>query len=336
MQMPGKVYGALSRYGHNGQERSTELNKNSYTAEYWQYDSRIVRRWNVDPKPNISLSPYNAFEGNPIFNRDPLGDTSYPTPDGGTLNILGDKAETFDGKAHKAGNSSTTVQPAAGTLQSFTSGSQRFVATFGATTGKFLGYYNAKNLNQSFGSYIADLREQGLEMLKAEEAVSEFERMGIWDRDLTDDQAKRRLIGFGLGGTLPNAIIKPLTIATAVNKVTNSTVGRSVAEFVNLFKPIDDLDFTKTLYRGLTGFEEGKTVIHLTDDAAVAATYAQKGYEVMKYQMTQFSLKSLEFSKDLRYATGIHGPTGKVSTEYIFEGKKLVEAINSIAKPLNQ
>ncbi len=49
------------------------------TAEFWQYDARIGRRWNVDPKPNVSISPYAAFENNGIFNSDPLGDTTRPT-----------------------------------------------------------------------------------------------------------------------------------------------------------------------------------------------------------------------------------------------------------------
>ncbi len=51
MTMPGRNYKAGSgyRFGFNGQERSTEINDNSFTAEFWQYDARIGRRWNVDP-----------------------------------------------------------------------------------------------------------------------------------------------------------------------------------------------------------------------------------------------------------------------------------------------
>jgi hypothetical protein len=42
---------------------------------YWEYDSRIGRRWNVDPKPNPSISNYATFANNPIWFSDPLGDT---------------------------------------------------------------------------------------------------------------------------------------------------------------------------------------------------------------------------------------------------------------------
>src|SRR5690606_18721571 len=39
------------KYGFNGQEKDNEVygDGNSYTAEFWQYDPRLGRRWNVDP-----------------------------------------------------------------------------------------------------------------------------------------------------------------------------------------------------------------------------------------------------------------------------------------------
>ena len=79
MLMPGRKYQASAtsnyRYSINGQEKSDELNENLTTALYWEYDSRIGRRWNGDPKPNTAISPYATFENNPIFNTDPLGDS---------------------------------------------------------------------------------------------------------------------------------------------------------------------------------------------------------------------------------------------------------------------
>ena len=46
---------------------------NSYTAEYWQYDSRLGRRWNVDPVIKYHESSYAAFANNPIWFIDPSG-----------------------------------------------------------------------------------------------------------------------------------------------------------------------------------------------------------------------------------------------------------------------
>jgi RHS repeat-associated protein len=64
------------RYGFNRQEKSDEIKGegNSYTAEFWEYDPRIGRRWNLDPKPFVGISDYATLGNNPIFNVDPKGD----------------------------------------------------------------------------------------------------------------------------------------------------------------------------------------------------------------------------------------------------------------------
>ena len=75
--MPGRKYYAGSgyRYGFNGQEKSDEIGEGFTTAEFWEYDSRIGRRWNLDPKPTIGRSEYETFFNNPIFFIDINGDT---------------------------------------------------------------------------------------------------------------------------------------------------------------------------------------------------------------------------------------------------------------------
>jgi RHS repeat-associated protein len=71
-------------YGFNGQEKDDEVagSGNSYTAEYWEYDSRLGRRWNLDPISIASTSEYVCLEDNPIWFNDPDGDR----PDVTTLN----------------------------------------------------------------------------------------------------------------------------------------------------------------------------------------------------------------------------------------------------------
>ncbi len=94
-----KTYQAGSfghKYGFNTQEKDDEPKRsgtredhlrtktteqiygegNSTTAEYWQYDSRLGRRWNVDPRPNLSISSYACFGNNPIAFSDIDGDTA--------------------------------------------------------------------------------------------------------------------------------------------------------------------------------------------------------------------------------------------------------------------
>jgi hypothetical protein len=75
--LPGRNYSSDSyRYGLNGQEKDDEIygsTGTSYTAEFWQYDPRIARRWNIDPVIKEWESPYAAFANNPIFLIDPNG-----------------------------------------------------------------------------------------------------------------------------------------------------------------------------------------------------------------------------------------------------------------------
>jgi hypothetical protein len=78
MLMPGRSYNSAEyRYGFNGQEKDDEVygSGNINTAEFWQYDTRLGRRWNVDPKPVVGLSQYSAFANNPVLYNDIKGDT---------------------------------------------------------------------------------------------------------------------------------------------------------------------------------------------------------------------------------------------------------------------
>ena len=82
------------RFGFNTQEKSTELGEDTYTAEFWQYDSKIARRWNNDPRPNTSISVYAAFAGNPIWFSDHLGDTTrYYNSSGEKIGQINDELE---------------------------------------------------------------------------------------------------------------------------------------------------------------------------------------------------------------------------------------------------
>ena len=78
MMQPGRTFegSADYRFGFNGMEKDDEIvgSGNIYTAEYWQYDSRLGRRWNQDPKILIGVSPYSVNGGNPIYYVDPQGD----------------------------------------------------------------------------------------------------------------------------------------------------------------------------------------------------------------------------------------------------------------------
>ncbi len=76
MIQPGRNFNSSEyRFGFNGQEKDDEISGvgNSYTAEFWQYDARLGRRWNIDPVDKAWMSSYHAFSNKPIFNVDPNG-----------------------------------------------------------------------------------------------------------------------------------------------------------------------------------------------------------------------------------------------------------------------
>ena len=78
--LPGRNYSSNTyRFGFNGQEKDDEIYGapgTSYTAEFWQYDPRTVRRWNLDPIVKHWESPYACFNGNPIVRIDPRGNNA--------------------------------------------------------------------------------------------------------------------------------------------------------------------------------------------------------------------------------------------------------------------
>ncbi len=83
--LPGLQYNYIDdgdtskyRFGFNTQERDDEIagEGNSYTAEFWQYDGRLGKRFNVDPIFKEYESPYTALGNNPIWFVDVFGDDS--------------------------------------------------------------------------------------------------------------------------------------------------------------------------------------------------------------------------------------------------------------------
>jgi RHS repeat-associated protein len=96
MEMVGRTFSASNayRYGFNGQEKDDEIkgSGNNYNAEYWEYDSRLGRRWNRDPIVKVSESPYMTFGNNPILLRDPNG--------ADTINMV--RKTTFDARKYQA------------------------------------------------------------------------------------------------------------------------------------------------------------------------------------------------------------------------------------------
>ncbi|MES2477741.1 MAG: hypothetical protein V4561_01550 [Bacteroidota bacterium] len=80
MMMPGRnTEYSWSRMGFNGQAKDDEVygKGNLNTAKFWEMDTRIIRRWNLDPVDQISISNYAVNSNNPIHICDPDGDCPF-------------------------------------------------------------------------------------------------------------------------------------------------------------------------------------------------------------------------------------------------------------------
>ncbi|MBS1988706.1 hypothetical protein JST56_07005, partial [Candidatus Dependentiae bacterium] len=134
------------RYGFNGQEKSDEIKGegNSYTAQFWEMDPRLGRRWNCDPVRKEHESPYAAFSNNPIINVDPYGnsDTTVTMPNGGTMNlpdgakitsVLNSNTSTLDG-------STKLVNVTPGSVSAFEFNGDIYGALWKTKDGSFAGY----------------------------------------------------------------------------------------------------------------------------------------------------------------------------------------------------
>ena len=96
MLQPGRNFNSNSyQHGFNGMLKDDEIagvTGANYTAEYWEYDTRTLRRWNTDPMTNPWEVSYACFNENPIYFSDPHG--LYGTES---------KAERMHKRAEKAG-----------------------------------------------------------------------------------------------------------------------------------------------------------------------------------------------------------------------------------------
>jgi RHS repeat-associated protein len=218
----GGLEGAY-RYGFNGQEKSNDVIEGNYTAEYWEYDSRIGRRWNVDPVTKEYESSYATFSNNPIYNIDPNGDSdsTYKTPGGGTISTETTTAETFDGRAYKVG--SATVQPPKGTLRSFREynggepgQTSRFVASFDKISGKFTGYVWDENGKDSYELFCKARDEDLADQEKNADNP-------VYEHYTNRRDALNSLINTTVGTALPTPILKYGTAtANATKTVINA------------------------------------------------------------------------------------------------------------------
>lgn len=94
---PERHYNSLQyQSAFNGQRKQDYLKNvgDHNTAEFWEYDTRLGKRWNIDPVDQISVSNYATFGNNPILWSDHLGNspsTDVKANGDGTYKVVGGK-----------------------------------------------------------------------------------------------------------------------------------------------------------------------------------------------------------------------------------------------------
>jgi RHS repeat-associated protein len=104
MSLSGRKFNASGyRFGFNGQMKDHDIDAdgNHYTAEFWEYDARIGRRWNRDIISKADISDYAVLGNNPIYFIDPNGADWYKDTKGA------DKGQVrwYDGSGKRKGMS---------------------------------------------------------------------------------------------------------------------------------------------------------------------------------------------------------------------------------------
>jgi len=167
MLEPGRQYilGNEYRYGFNGHEKSDEIKGkgNSYTADFWEFDPRVGKRWNPDPVVKVGETPYSAFSNNPIWLIDLKGaDTTVNTPGKGTIDLpTGATFTTFKKDDKEFGIK-------AGDVSSITYNGHNYSSLFSRM--KFKGYYDDEDVKFDFiatNSWIADEDKFGAQFVWA-------------------------------------------------------------------------------------------------------------------------------------------------------------------------
>ncbi len=136
-------------FGFNGQMKVDEVagKGNHNTALFWEYSTQLGRRWNEDPKPNVSVSNYAAFGNSPIRYSDPRGDSIEL--------IIGKPYVDSRGEEHKYGHAAIRV----------------FNAKEGYNMIYDYGRYGKVDWNQTTGDGILNVYEKGDAYLKSEMKV---------------------------------------------------------------------------------------------------------------------------------------------------------------------
>jgi RHS repeat-associated protein len=226
-----------NRKEFNGIEHTTDLDLNQYDAFYRTLDPQIGRFWQLDPQAEAleSYSPYESMGNNPITQVDPLGD--FKTRFGAWWYSLW----------HGGGDINRNEFGEWYVSRTEASKSEDGIVTITA----HVSYGKGRNKYSAAG--------ERLQKETAEQQLTEdWTRKGIWDPNLSSQEAGKNALNMGVTVILPNVLIKPVTNAANATKAINTVANKSLSELQAIAKQ------NAPLFRKLfgTGKEGAQTVLN--------------------------------------------------------------------------
>ena len=236
-----KAAGSLEnkRKWNAGSELNSDFDINLYETFYRSLDPQLGRFWQIDPEIEAqeSYSPYESMGNNPISNVDPLGD--FKTKFGAWLHSVfngGDVGKNANGEYYV---SKTNV--------SFGENGE-VIATAKVSYGR-----GRDRLSAAREKLLEEVDQQADD----ERTKRNLTDAGLWDPNLSQDQANRNLVGLGTNLVIPSVAIKPLTIATNIQKVTGKVkiiFGGTPEKIYHAFRHIDEMGLSRSAVQ--TAIEE--------------------------------------------------------------------------------
>jgi RHS repeat-associated protein len=205
----------------NGIEQNTDFDLNMYDAFYRNLDPQIGRFWQIDPMVDAlkSYLPYEAMGNNPINNEDPLGD--FRTRFGAWIH----KVFNGGGEVHQNKNGEWFVR------KTETSYSEEG----GPTVTAKVTYGKGRDRNSAKREWLVDQSND-------QRVADDLTRVGLWDPNVTEQQARNNTLLLSVNSLLPNALLKPATVIVNAEKVAVAdkiTFGKTPDQLYHAFRHID-------------------------------------------------------------------------------------------------
>ncbi|WP_452601292.1 3-coathanger stack domain-containing protein [Pontimicrobium sp. MEBiC06410] len=372
MLMPNRHGSSDSyRYGFQGQEKDDEIKGegNSLNYTFRMHDPRVGRFFTPDPmeKAYPYYSPYQ-FSGNRLIDMvelEGLEPSEPPTQEGQTaiapdhkriqagdfnlFSVIGAFTTSWTGGTDEEGNLKwfktseyeLLLAPIAieyaqqngngfgHDWQSAANYYSREVGSRKEPTGEVKDFLSNKKLSEGYLDYLLGLGNRYTN-------AHNVSRIQSASGHIKEDNFNSPV--FFVGG-----LLKFKSLTGGSKYFSGSSASSKSDDFVEILKATDDVfDPTITLYRGYTGSESSGTIIYLTDDVSVAASYVKNGGSVMKFELSESGLYRLQNAESTAsrlniLPNDIHMIGGKQikHTTYEFVGEEVRKALNVLAKPNN-